>query len=69
MHIGTNKPNTKLTRPVATWKRVIAGIACVGFILAALSAFASGAGWVTIIPVVFAIGCFVFASEKYETIG
>lgn len=69
MHIGTNSKNAKLTRPVAMWKRFLAGIAGVGGVLVALGAFGNGEGWVALVPLAFGIGCFIFAAEKYETIG
>lgn len=69
MHIGTNKPGTKLTRPVALWKRILAFLLGILGLFLALGAFGSGAGWLTLIPLLFGIGCLIAAFEKYETIG
>lgn len=69
MHIGTNKPGTKLTRPVAMWKRVLAFIFGSGALLLALGGFQSDAGWVAFVPLAFGIGSMAFAFTKYETIG
>ena len=69
MQVGTNKPGTKLSRPVAMWKRVLAGFAGVIALLVALGALIGGEGWVSLIPLVFGAGSLMFASEKYETIG
>ncbi|MEQ8287861.1 hypothetical protein [Thalassospira sp.] len=69
MHIGTNSKNTKLTRPVAMWKRLLAGFVGIIALLVALGALMDGEGWVTLIPLAFGIGSLIFASNKYETIG
>jgi hypothetical protein len=69
MHIGTNKSGTKLTRPVAMWKRVLAFIFGVVGLLGALGALGNGAGWLTLLPLLFGIGCLIAAFEKYETLG
>ncbi len=69
MNVTTNKPGTKLTRPVPVWKRVLAFLAGIVSLLLALGAFGNGAGWVVLVPIIFGVGCFIFAAEKYETIG
>lgn len=69
MHVGTNKPGTKLTRPVALWKRALMGLAGVGLLFAAFAVFMDGAGWWTLLPLVMGLGGLVTAFEKYETIG
>ena len=50
MHIGTNKPGAKLTRPVPGWKRFLFGVGGVAFGFLTVGAFTSGAGWVTLVP-------------------
>eukprot|EP00752_Nemacystus_decipiens_P000232 g232.t1 len=65
MHLGTNKPGTKLTRPVAMWKRVLAGIAGAGFLIIALGAFGNGEGWLALIPLVIGLGGLGYAAEKH----
>ncbi|MDF1722138.1 MAG: hypothetical protein P1U65_15810 [Minwuia sp.] len=69
MNIGTNKPGTKLTRPVAGWKRALWFIAGVLGLLAALGSLLGGGGWATLIPLVIGAGGLLAAAEKYETIG
>ena len=67
MNISTNKPGSKLTRPVAIWKRLLWGIAGVVGLLSATGALLSGEGWVTLVPLVIGAGCLLMAFEKYET--
>jgi len=69
MHIGTDSSKAKLTRPVALWKRALCFLAGILGLLVALSAFGNGAGWWTLVPLLFGIGGFVAAFEKYETLG
>lgn len=69
MNIRTNKPGTKLTRPVSIWMRLISGvIGLLGFLMT-LGALESDAGWATLIPLVFAVGGLIGACQKTETIG
>lgn len=69
MHIGTNDKKATLTRPVAMWKRVFAGLGGSVAVLVALGALGNGEGWVALLPLGFGVGCFIFAATKYETIG
>lgn len=69
-NVSTNSSKTKLTRPVAMWKRVALFLTGVTLTLVGGAGLAGGQGWLALFAMVVGIG-FVYqaVTDKTETLG